>query len=96
MRPEDPRAGSQVPAQRGGGELGARAQGAPGTAGPPGPRPGTSSGAGRPPPLTPTPLRGERAARISLSLPRGASGATPEAAVATHHITDGGDVSDSH
>lgn len=82
-------------AERGRGARGPRPGGSRGC-GAPGPGPGTSSGAGRPPPLTPAPPPGERAARISLSLPRGASGATPEAAAATHHITDGGDVSDSH
>lgn len=51
----------------------------------------------RPPPPAPTPAPGGCAARASLSSPRRASVATPEAAgAATHHITDGGDVSDSH
>lgn len=93
------RAGSRVPGPR-------RGRGAPG------PSPGSSPGRDRPAqpggrellaaprcPRRPHPHRplGGRAARVSHSSSPRAWGSTLEAAAATtHHITDGGDVSDSH
>lgn len=89
-RPGDRQAGSLVPGPRRG--RGARGRDRPALPG------GRELLAAPRRPRRPHPHRppGGRATRVSLSSPRRAWGATPEAAAATHHITDGGDVSDSH